>query len=79
MGRYRSLSLARSRVTYERVKVSDGVGFVPASDIIDTKGLIKIIDALGTAKLEAIAKIVETEMHAGRFPCWSLRSCVSSQ
>ncbi len=61
-GKMQIIVIGKKQGSYEVVKVPDGLSFVPDDDIIDTKGLIKSIDALSTEKLEAIAKIVQAEI-----------------
>jgi hypothetical protein len=67
-GHMQVIVIGKKQASYQGVKIPDGLSFVPDGDIIDTKGLIKIIDALSTEKLEAIAKIVREEINLGNFP-----------
>ncbi len=67
-GKMQVIVVGKGQGSYESVKVPAGLSFVPDSDVIDTKGLIKIIDALSTEKLEAIAKIVQAEIKLADFP-----------
>jgi hypothetical protein len=67
-GKMQVIVVGKKQGSYEGVKVPDGLSFVPDGDIIDTKGLIKIIDALSTEKLEAIAKVVQAEIKLADFP-----------
>jgi len=67
-GKMQVIVIGKRQGSYEGVKVPDGLTFVPDSDIIDTKRLIKIIDELPTEKLEAIAKIVQAEIKLADFP-----------
>jgi hypothetical protein len=67
-GKMQVVVIGKKQSSYEGVRIPDGLPFVPDGDIIDTKGLIKIIETLSTQKLEAIAKIVQTEIKLADFP-----------
>jgi len=67
-GKIRILIIGKKQGSYESVKVPTGLDFVPDDDIIDTKGLVKVIEGLSTEKLEVIADIVQAEIRTADLP-----------
>ena len=62
------LIIGKKQESYKSVVVPTGLTFLPEDDILDTKGLLKTIESLGTEKLALIAKIVETEITTTDLP-----------
>jgi len=67
-GKIQVVVVGEKQGSYKNLTVPASLTFVPDDDIIDTKGLIKVIEGLSTEKLEHIAKIVQAEIKTADFP-----------
>ncbi len=61
-GKIQFLVIGDKQRSYKGVIVPAGLDFVPDNDIIDVKGLIRVIEGLGTERLQRIAGIVQAEI-----------------
>lgn len=67
-GKLQILVIGEKQSSYKSVKVPTDLTFLPEDDIIDTKGLVKIIETLSTEKLARVAEIIQTEIKIADFP-----------
>lgn len=67
-GKLQVVIIGDKKDSYKNVDVPPDLPFDPDHDVTDINGLVKVIERLGTDKLERIAKIVEAEIRTADFP-----------
>jgi len=65
-GRLQVLVIGDRQSSYKNLTIPSGLSFAWEQDIIDTDGLLKIIDGLDIEKLERVAQIVSREVKVVR-------------